>query len=386
MPGGNRLLPAPCTRPDVLLALSHRNSLITQRTCTGTVYTGRACLPHASAPDSGLTRTGVAVMRKAVFPTARALFAAGATGTLGIAMLTAPTTAWASSGGCTNTSPCSLAFTTDGQPAGTTVSTTITSSFDSPGAGPVKVKVVDEFGATVANSKAAITIAITSTANPGGGTLSGTKTVNAVGGVASFSNLSINQPGIGYRLTATSKGMSPATSDHFTIWTSIQQCSPPTPCSASASSATTTGTVTTSSADSTQFLGAGIGGGSYDCTGTSYQPVSDPFSFDVVSGSGGMGQGGQFTAALRIDKSKVQSSGHPGASTWQICYASTLSFTPRSGNLGTATIGDVTYFTGLLPDCSNTNPVAPCVQARNKDNAGDVIVTFLASGDPLGRG
>ena len=128
-----------------------------------------------------------------------------------------------------------------------------------------------------------------------------------------------------------------------------------------------------------------MGGSSYGCPG-SYQPVSDPFSFDVVSGSGGMGQGGQFTAALRVDKSLVQSSGHPGASTWQICYASTSSFTPRSGNLGTTTIGDISFFTGLLPDCPNTAPVPPCVQARNKDNAGDVIVTFLASGDPLGKG
>jgi hypothetical protein len=126
------------------------------------------------------------------------------------------------------------------------------------------------------------------------------------------------------------------------------------------------------------------GGNSYTCPGT-YQPVSDSFSFDVVS-PGGLGQGGQFTAVLRVDKKKVQSSGHPGASSWQICYASTSSFTPRSGGLGSATIGDVPYFTGLLPDCSNTNPVAPCVQARHKDNAGDVIVTFLASGDPIGKG
>jgi hypothetical protein len=360
--------------------------VITKQTRTSTVHAGRACLPNASLPDNRSTQTGVAAMRKAVFTTARAFFAVGATAMLGVAMLAAPTAAWASTGGCTQSSPCSLAFTADGQPAGTTVSTTITSSFDSPGAGPVKVEVLDASGLLVTNSKAAITVAITSTANPGGGTLSGTKTVSAAGGVASFSDLSINQPGIGYRLTATSRGMNPATSGHFTIWSSIQQCSPPTPCSASVSSATTSGTVTTSSADSTQFLGAGIGGGSYDCTGTSYQPVSDPFSFDVVSGSGGMQQGGQFTAMLRIDKSLVQSSGHPGASTWQICYASTLSFTPRSGRPGTTTIGDVPFFTGLLPDCSNTNPVAPCVQARNKDNAGDVIVTFLASGDPLGRG
>ena len=45
-------------------------------------------------------------------------------------------------------------------------------------------------------------------------------------------------------------------------------------------------------------------------------------------------------------------------------------------------IGGVPYFTGLLPDCPNTNPQqsAPCVQSRNKNNAGDVIVTFLAKG------
>jgi hypothetical protein len=325
-------------------------------------------------------------MRYAGFTIGRKFLGVLAGSTLVAAVLAAPTAAWASSGGCSQSSPCSLAFTAGGSPAGTTVNTKITSSFDSPNAGPVKVEVLDASGQPVTNAKAAITIAITSTANPGSGTLSGTKTVNTIGGVASFSNLSIDQPGIGYRLTATSRGMFPVTSDHFDIWSSIEQCSS-TPCSASASSETTSGTVTaTSSTGSPQFVTAGIGGeNSYSCAGT-YQPVSDAFSFDVVSGSGGMGQGGRFTAALRISKKTVQSSGHPGASTWQICYASTSSFTPRSGNPGDATIGDVHFFTGLLPDCSNTAPVAPCVQARNKDNAGDVIVTFFASGDPFGRG
>ena len=304
---------------------------------------------------------------------------------LGAATLAAPTAAWASSGGCTKSSPCSLAFTADGQPAGTAVNKAITSSFDSPNAGPVKVEILDASGLLVTNAKAAITVAITPTANPGSGTLAGTTTVNTSGGVASFSDLSINQPGIGYRLTATSRGMGSVTSGHFDIWSSIQPCST-TPCSASASSATTAGTVTTtSSTGSPQFVGAGIGGGSYDC-GPSYPLVSDQFSFDVVNGSGGMGQGGQFTAVLRIDKATVQSSGHLGASTWQICYASANTFTTRSGDPnGTVMIGDVDFFTGLLPDCGNT-PTAPCVLARNKDNAGDVIVTFLASGDPIVKG
>jgi hypothetical protein len=54
------------------------------------------------------------------------------------------------------------------------------------------------------------------------------------------------------------------------------------------------------------------------------------------------------------------------------------------GTAGTVNIGGVTYYTGLLPDCTSSQP-APCVEARNKDNAGNVIVTFLAAGDPFAR-
>jgi hypothetical protein len=307
---------------------------------------------------------------------------------LGAAMLAAPTAAWASSGGCTKSNPCSLAFTTGGQPADTAANKIITSAFNSQG-GPVEVEVLDASGQLVTNVKAAVTVAITPTANPGSGKLSGTTTVNTSGGVASFSNLSIDQPGIGYTLTATSRGMSPATSAYFTIWGSLQHCST-TPCSASASTKTTSGTVTASSVTSDQLLGSGIGGVSYSCNGT-YQPLSDPLSFDVLSGSGAAQSSAQFTVALTINRSVVQSSGHPGASTWQICYASTLPFTALPGTYtpasdpGAAVIGGVPYNTGLLPDCSPTQG-APCVQARNKDNADDVIVTFLATGDPIGKG
>ncbi len=321
-------------------------------------------------------------MIKAVSTVTRALFGVLAASMLWALISAAPAVAWTSGGGCTQSNPCSLAFTADGQPASTAVNATITSAFNSQ-AGPVKVEVLNASGQLVKNSKAAVTVAITPTANPGSGTLSGTTTVNASEGVASFSNLSINQPGFGYTLTATSPGMNPATSADFTIWGSLQQC-PTTPCSGSQSSATTSGTVTTSSASSGQLLGTAIGGVSYSCGGT-YQPVSDPFSFDVLSTSGMTQPGAQFSATLRIDKKLVKSSGHPGASSWQICYASDVSFAAQPGTSASATIGGVTFFTGLLPDCSHA-AVAPCVQARHKGNAGDVIVTFLASGDPIGKG
>src|SRR5207245_3989421 len=54
-------------------------------------------------------------------------------------------------------------------------------------------------------------------ANPGGGTLSGTTPVAAVGGVATFVDLSINKTGSGYTLTAAASGFAPVTSSAFDI-------------------------------------------------------------------------------------------------------------------------------------------------------------------------
>ncbi len=77
------------------------------------------------------------------------------------------------------------------------------------------VTVLDADGNTVTGSTASITLAIGT--NPGSGTLSGTATVNAVNGVATFSGLSINKSGTGYTLAATSSGLTGATSSTFTI-------------------------------------------------------------------------------------------------------------------------------------------------------------------------
>jgi hypothetical protein len=276
---------------------------------------------------------------------------------------------------------CSLAFTSDGQPAGAAVNAVITSGFPSPG-GPVKVEVLDGSGHLVTSSTAAVTVAIGS--NPGSGSLSGTLTVNASGGVASFADLSINQPGDGYTLTATSPGFAPAPpSNPFKIWESAQPCT--APCSASSSTDTTSATVTTTSPiPAGDFLAFSIGGADFVCAGT-YTRVSDPVSFDVLSPSGVALSSARFTVTLQIDKAAVLASGRTGAAQWQICYASQQPFSSLPNTSGTAVIGGVSYQTGLLPDCSK-NQGAPCVQARNKTMAGDVVVTFLASGDPYGWG
>ena len=281
------------------------------------------------------------------------------------------------------TGKCSLAFT--GQPAETAVNSDILTGFNSTGS-PLAVQLFDANNGALnpADFSAGNTpVTVSLQTNPGGGTLSGTTTVYSSNGVADFGNLQINNAGVGYDLVASAPDFTTsAPSNLFTIDDQIQPCTSST-CSGSASSATTSGTVTTSSAASGDFITTGIGGVSFSCGGT-YQPVSDVFGFALVSGAGGP-LSTSLTASLEINKSLVKSSGHPGASSWQICYAAISSFTALSGTSGTATIGGVTYNTGLLPDCSSTQG-APCVQARHKAKAGDVVVTFLALGDPYGHG
>ena len=79
----------------------------------------------------------------------------------------------------------------------------------------VTVEVLDAFGNLVTFDTSNVTVAIGT--NPGSGTLSGTTTVAAVGGVATFSTLSINKVGTGYTLTAADGALTGATSNPFNI-------------------------------------------------------------------------------------------------------------------------------------------------------------------------
>ena len=92
-----------------------------------------------------------------------------------------------------------LAFTV--QPTNTVMGATITPA--------VQVTARDQFGNTAASSTDNVTLAIGNNP-PGNGVLDGTTTVAAVGGVASFSTLDIDEEGNGYTLTATSGALTQA--------------------------------------------------------------------------------------------------------------------------------------------------------------------------------
>ena len=136
----------------------------------------------------------------------------------------------------------------------------------------VTVLVEDAAGNVVANDTSSVTLAIGN--NLGGGTLSGTLTVTAVNGVATFNNLSIDNAGDGYTLVAsdaTGNGLLTVTSAPFTIVV------PPTVASAaSASQNPVSGTST-----SLSVLGADHAGESdltYTWTTTGTPPAEVTFS------------------------------------------------------------------------------------------------------------
>jgi hypothetical protein len=98
------------------------------------------------------------------------------------------------------------------QPTTTTANTIITPA--------VTVDARDQFNNLVKTFTGNVTVSIAAGTGTGGAVLSGTKTVAAVAGIATFTNLSINLPGSGntaYRLGASTSGLSSATSSAFSI-------------------------------------------------------------------------------------------------------------------------------------------------------------------------
>lgn len=79
----------------------------------------------------------------------------------------------------------------------------------------VVVGIEDTFGNLVSTATDMVTIAIG--ANPGMAVLGGTTNVAAVGGLATFSSITLDQPGIGYTLVATSGTLTAATSTSFDV-------------------------------------------------------------------------------------------------------------------------------------------------------------------------
>src|SRR5213078_5397614 len=143
----------------------------------------------------------------------------------------------------------------------------------------VQVTALDGQGNTATGFTGNVTMALG--ANPGSGTLSGTTTVAAVAGVATFPGLSINKVGTGYTLTASATGATGTTSAAFTITpgTATQLVFTVQPSATTAGAAITPAvqltaedaqgnTVTQFTGNVTVALGTNLGGGTLSGTTT----------------------------------------------------------------------------------------------------------------------
>ena len=81
----------------------------------------------------------------------------------------------------------------------------------------VKVSIENASGAVVTSDTSAVTLALSG--GSAGATFGGTKTVNAVAGVATFSNLTVDKVGSGYVLNASDGALTAAVSSGFAITT-----------------------------------------------------------------------------------------------------------------------------------------------------------------------
>jgi hypothetical protein len=272
------------------------------------------------------------------------------------------------------TGACSLAFIAGRQPADTGPDATISSVASDPEGPPLQVGAYDG-ASNLLTGGSPISISMAIGNNPSLGVLSGTSPVDTSAGIATFSDLSIDQPGDGYTLVASATGLGSATSDPFHIAGVVQECVPGDPCEGTLSQDGTGASVTAFDDGSAGVLTMSLTPGGIDCDGDGYTEHSSTLTFNVTSTR-------KKEVTMTFDTGLDSYYVHPD--DFQVCFQSDTPFPYLDGDGATTTLG-------LLPNCFAdyesfvSDPVPPCVESRY--NIGSVVyVKFLApAGDPKGR-
>src|SRR5437762_2972674 len=259
----------------------------------------------------------------------------------------------------------------------------------------VRVTARDASGNTVTSYTGLITVALG--ANPGGGTLAGTTSVNAVSGVATFSTLSINNAGTGYTLAASAYGLTgttsasfnitapPATNLAFTTQPQSTQAGQTMPAVRVTAPAVSRTTVTSYTGLITVAIGANPSGGTLSGT-TSVNAVNGVATFSTLS-INNAGNGYTLTAsASGLTGATSTSFNIPHAA---LPLATNLAFTtqPQSTQAGQtmpavkvtardASGNTVTSYTGLITVAIGANPSGGTLSGTTSVNAVNGVATF----------
>jgi hypothetical protein len=248
-----------------------------------------------------------------------------------------------------------------------------------------------------------VTVAITSGTGPANGALGGTKTVNAVNGVATFSNLTLSPASTTtYTLTATSDSLFPATTTPITVTsstlpTTVTVSASPTS-SAFGKPVTLTSTVTspgspTQPTGTVTFLvnAAPIGtaplvNGTATFT-TSTLPAGSPAITASFAGNGNFSSGTSATpAVVTVSQATptvaLLSSANPSTAGQSVTFTATVTgpsnTSPPTGTVtfknGTTTLGTAPLTNGVATFSTSTLPVG--AQTITASYSGDA--NFLA--------
>jgi hypothetical protein len=234
----------------------------------------------------------------------------------------------------------------------------------------VVVDVKDSQGNLITSFDGPVTLTYAPGTNVLNAPLPSGNTVNAMNGVATFSDLSFSAVGFGFELQASAGKVTSAASNSFDIVTQLVPCQPGQTCQTeTVSSAGTSGSAIAAAASMRDVLTA-TGGG---FPGLSCTTIGGVVSFTVTDRSK--------VITMTLAKSLVQQAPNPGAAHFNICWGSPTSFTTQDGTTSAFNPAN-NEFEGLLPGCSASGP-SPCITSRHKTKAGVEVITISApSGDP----
>ncbi len=249
------------------------------------------------------------------------------------------------------------------QPTNSTVNQDITP--------PVTVQLVDSGGDPVATSGVSVTLALGN--NSGSGTLGGTLTepTNA-SGVATFSDLSINKPGFGYTLTASSTGLTGATSNPFSESNSTSTTCTTSPCTTDLGTSVSDLEISADASAGTINESVDVGG-PLTCS-------NQTISFDANTY--------QFSETGTADKTlsyELFGLNSDQTGEVQICFGAPYEFVnSNGGEAASGTLPDGSPgFVDLLPSCdADFEGIGPCVASIEpySDDTSGLLVTVDVPG------
>ena len=225
---------------------------------------------------------------------------------------------------------------------------------------------VDSYG-----NPAQTTVTIAIGTNPSGGTLSGTTSRPTSGGVATFDDLSINKPGLGYTLVVT-VGSTMITTSQFDIVNVEVDCSthPTQPCVGSTGTDTNAQTTTAAQV----FAPAGGNPGTLSIALVDFVGACPNGSGDSVVVDPPTGHGSNNPVQITVEYDKSVAPG-TGVANFVFCLE-------KAGGVVIEPVPACKQHHGHSKS-GGYGTTYPCIDKRSRDNAGDLVVKFLVTDDPV---